>query len=287
MRWSDRISATLMHHTARFTVRYGADLRFAGRDLPRPPRRSVPTRHGDVRVFEYGDPSAPAHVHLHGGAWLMRYPHMDDWWCRFLAATAGVRVLNVDFHAAPYAVFPRAQEEALDVTTRAMDSGPVSVGGFSSGGGMAAAVCLMLRDGGHPAPVLQVLGIPALDLSDTWASEVPRGRGMISPGLRELVRRAYFPDPATRSSPYASPLLAESLADLPRALVMTAELDTLRPDGDRYAARLREAGIAVWHDVTPNVDHYFLTKDPGRARITMAHVASELALAHGLAHPAG
>nr|WP_278260056.1 alpha/beta hydrolase fold domain-containing protein [Nocardioides convexus] len=108
---------------------------------------------------------------------------------------------------------------------------------------------------------------------------MPRGRGMISPSFRDLVRRVYFPDPATRTEPAASPLLAPDLRGLPRALVLTGERDTLRPDGDRYAARLREAGVEVWHDVTPGVDHYFLTDDPQRARATMARVAGEIAAA--------
>ena len=54
---------------------------------------------------------------------------------------------------------------------------------------------------------------------------------------------------------------------------------TLRRDGDAYAARLREAGVEVWHDVTPRTDHYFLTEDPVRARTTMARVADEVAAA--------
>ena len=141
---------------------------------------------------------------------------------------------------------------------------------------MAAAVCLMARDRASFVPRLQVLGVPALDL----ATEVPRGGpGTISPSLRALVRAAYFPDPATRAEAYASPLLAPSLAGLPRALVLTAERDTLRRDGDDYAVRLREAGVEVWHDVTPGVDHYFLTEDPVRARATMARIAVEVAAA--------
>lgn len=83
----------------------------------------------------------------------------------------------------------------------------------------------------------------------------------------------------SRRSPYASPLLAPSLDGLPRALVVTAERDTLRRDGDEYARRLREAGVEVWHDVTPRADHYFLTEDPVRARTTMGSVAVEVATA--------
>lgn len=285
---TDRLRAMLVHASARYTVRYGANLRFAGTDLPAPRRRSFATRHGQVTAYEYGEADQPAYVHFHGGAWMMRYPQMDDWWCRYVAATARVRVLNVDFRTGPYVTYPVAQHQCHDVAaavaaesagSTGSTGAPVAVGGFSSGGGLAASVCLQARDTGSFTPALQVLGVPALDV----ASEVPRGRGMISPAFRDLVRRVYFPDPATRAEPYASPLLAPDLTGLPRALVMTGERDTLRPDGDSYAARLREAGVEVWHDVTPGADHYFLTEDPTRARVTMARVAHEIALALGTA----
>lgn len=285
---TDRLRATLMHATARWTVRYGEELRFAGSDLPAPTVVAVPTRHGDVPVHVYrphgapgaADAALPAYVHLHGGAWLMRHPAMDDFWCRYVAAVAGVAVLNVDFRTGPYVTYPVAQEECHDVAAWVarhgerigVDGARLAVGGFSSGGGLAASVCLQARDAGSFSPRLQVLGVPALDL----ASEVPAGPGMISPSLRGLVRRVYFPDPATRTEPYASPLLAPDLAGLPRAVVLTAERDTLRPDGERYAARLRAAGTHVVEDMTPGADHYFLSHDLVRARSTMAMVAEEV-----------
>lgn len=278
MKLSDRLSATLMHASARWSVHYGDDLRFAGTELPKPTRRAIATRHGAVTVHEYGAPGAaagargPAYVHFHGGAWLMRYPEMDDWWCRYLAATAGVRVVNVDFRTGPYVAYPVAQHQCHDVSAVIAAEAPVVIGGFSSGGGLAASVCLQARDTGSFTPRLQVLGVPALDL----ASELPTGAGMISPSLRALVRRVYFPDPATRSEPYASPVLTPDLTGLPAAIVLTAERDTLRPDGDTYARRLREAGVEVVHDVTPGADHYFLTEDPVRARRTMAMVADHV-----------
>ena len=264
---TDLLAAALSHATARFTVRYGAGLDLAGRDLV-PGRTKVATRHGKVPVFVYGE--GPPYVHLHGGAWMMRYPQMDDWWCRYLAATAGVQVHNVDFRTGPYVTYPVSQEQAYDVAKAVTAQG---VGGFSSGGGMAAAVALMARDAGGPDLRVQVLGVPALDM----ATEKPPSSGMISSELRALVRRVYFPDASRRSEPYASPLLADDLTGLPPAIVLTAERDSLRPDGDRYAERLRDAGVEVLHDVTPGADHYFLTQEQRRAPETMARVAAEVA----------
>jgi acetyl esterase len=276
MHLADRLRVELMRASAPFTVRYGDNLRFAGSDLPGPKRVRLQTRHGTVRVLLYRPAPGPlpVHVHLHGGAFLMRYPAMDDWWCRYVAATAGVVVANVDFEVAPRVTYPVAQHQAHDVAAAlAADGTPVSVGGFSSGGGLAASVALQARDSGSFVPTLQVLGIPALDLSAEPRDDDP---GMISPELRRLVRRVYVPDPASRLEPYASPLLAEDLRGLPPAIVLTAERDVLRAEGDAYAHRLRAAGVRVIHDVTPDVDHYFLTEDPVRARVTMAMVADEI-----------
>lgn len=282
MNLSDRITAATMHATARWTVRYGEVLRFAGSDLPRPGVVRVPTRHGRVRVHVYRPRSEPvpgaAHVHFHGGAFLMRHPFMDDWWCRYLAATANVPVLNVDFRTAPYVTYPVAHHQCHDVAAWAAAGGGdlrldrISVGGFSSGGNLAASVSLQARDGGRWLPALQVLGIPVLDFGHEPSDEP----GMITPELRRLVRRTYFPDAASRLEPWASPLLAPDLSGLPPAVVLTAERDVLRHDGRRYAARLREAGVPVLHDETPGTDHYFLTENPVRARGTMAMVAESV-----------
>ncbi|GAB3077067.1 alpha/beta hydrolase fold domain-containing protein [Nocardioides zeae] len=282
MRPSDRLRLRAGQLLAPLTVRYGTRLRFAGSELPRPRRLRVPTRHGPVPVLVHtprGSAAGPAGalVHLHGGAFLMRHVRMDDWWCRYVAATAGVVVVAVDFDVAPRATYPVAQEQCHDVTAwvagagaeqLGVDPARVAVGGFSSGGGLAASVCLQARDAGSFTPVLQVLGVPALDI----AADPPRG-GMISPELRAFVRRAYFPDAERRTEPYASPLRAADLAGVPPAVVLTAERDTLRAEGDRYAARLAELGLLAWHDVTPGVDHYFLTEDPVRAEATMARTA--------------
>ncbi|WP_205860521.1 alpha/beta hydrolase [Phycicoccus sp. HDW14] len=201
----DDARAWVLQKSAPFTVRYGEPLRFAGQDLPRPERHRVPTRHGDVRVDLYRPAPArgpqdppPVVVHFHGGAFVMRYPEMDDWWCRYLAATAGVAVANVDWSVAPQARYPVGQEEGDDVAAElaahggeyGVDGRRMVVSGFSAGGQVAAAVCLMARDHGSFSPVLQVLGVPALDM----ASEVEDGHGMVDAGLRRLVRRTYFPD---------------------------------------------------------------------------------------------
>lgn len=101
VRIDDRVRATLMHATAHWSVRYGEELRFSGSELPAPTIIRVPTRHGDVPVHVYlprgvHRRSAPAYVHFHGGAFLMRHPEMDDFWCRYVERlrAAGTEVLH-------------------------------------------------------------------------------------------------------------------------------------------------------------------------------------------------
>lgn len=270
----DAVKAGLMHHLAPVAVRYGKALRFAGSDLPAPTRLRLPTRYGQVRAHRYPGTRPGTHVHCHGGGFLMRYPAMDDWWCRYLVATTGVTVVNLDFRAGPYVAYPVSQHECHDAAAAlAADGTPVSVGGFSSGGQLAASVCLQARDTGSFRPVLQVLVVPVLDV----ASPIdPQARGMVTPAVRELVRRTYFRDPGRRSEPWASPLLADDLADLPPAVVLTAELDSLRPDGEGYADRLEAAGVPVLRHCTPGADHDFLQHDLTRARRTLALMAAEI-----------
>ncbi|WP_229053940.1 alpha/beta hydrolase [Aeromicrobium sp. Leaf350] len=274
--------ALMMGASARMTVHYGRDRVFAGGDLPDPRRLIVPTRHGRIRCDVYADPTrtepAPVHVHLHGGAFLMRYPKMDDFWCRYLVAEAGVTVVNVDYDIAPRRRYPVAQEQAYDVLAwvqkQADDWDPTrtTLSGFSAGGNLAAAACLQAVDLGTPLPRLQLLGVPSLDVSTT-DKPAPAG-AMISPAVIDLVRRTYFRDESRRTEPYASPLLAPDLTGQPPTLVVTAGRDRLRAEAVAYVARLAEAGVPVDHLDLPDRDHYFLDGPRERAHDVMRSMAT-------------
>ena len=276
--------AVLTGATARLTVHYGRDRVFAGRDLPAPQRLKVPTRHGRVKCEVYRDPGraepSPVHVHLHGGAFLMRYPQMDDFWCRYLVARAGVTVVNVDYDVAPRVRYPVAQEQAHDVLAWVQengewDRGRVTISGFSAGGNLAASACLQAADLGTPLPRLQLLGVPSLDVS-TVDKPAPAG-AMISPAVIDLVRKTYFRDADRRTEPYASPLLAETLAGQPPALVITASQDRLRAEAVAYVARLEAAGVPVSHLDLPGRDHYFLDGPAEAAHRVMETMATAVA----------
>jgi acetyl esterase len=261
------LSAWLVQKSAPFTVRYGRDLYFSGTDLPGPETIRVRTRHGKVRCHVYRPEGAAAsYVHLHGGAFLMRYPRMDDWFCRIVAAEVGATVVNVDYDVAPQVRYPVAHEQAHDVLAHVAEQsgGRVAVGGFSAGGNLAASAALQARDRGSCAPVLQLLGVPSLDVAgDPATKQSLITNPMITPGVMELVRRTYFRDVRRRTESYASPLLGDWFSGLAPALVITAEFDRLRAEGDAYAERLTDAGVPVEHHVVEAADHYFL--EGGRA----------------------
>lgn len=211
---------------------------------------------------------------------------MDDFWCRFLVAEAGVAVINVDYLAAPRVRYPVAHEQAHDVLAwLGMNAGEwgvdphrISIGGFSGGGNLAASACLQARDRGTLTPRLQVLGVPSLDVAgDVDSKPSVVSNPMIGPALLTVVRRTYFKDAPRRCEPYASPLLAESVSGLPPAVIYTAEYDSLRAEGDAYAARLKAENLLIEHRVVPHRDHYFLDPDhPDQARELMSAMATHI-----------
>ena len=275
-----------MQKSAPFTVHYGRALQLAGQELPPPERVDLPTRHGAVRCEVYRPPGIDlpaAYLHLHGGAFIMRHPRMDDFFARYVVDRAGVAVVTVDYATAPQARYPVAHEQVHDVAAHLAEHGPElgldgsrpGVGGFSAGGNLAASTCLRARDAGATWPRFALLGVPSLDVAEGYAEKRPLGRPMLGPGILELVRATYFPDPERRAEPYASPARATDLSGLPPTMVVTAELDLLRREGDAFARRLAEAGVEVDHHVVPGVDHYFLDPE-ANARTELERMARTL-----------
>jgi acetyl esterase len=127
-----------------------------------------------------------------------------------------------------------------------VDAKRVAVGGVSVGAGMAVVVAMMARDRGGPRLIFQLLEIPVTDLTGSQASMATFASGYLCTRAELLEGYAFYvPDPAQRSDPYASPLLAPDLSGLPPAMVLTCEYDPLRDEGEAMAARLREAGSST------------------------------------------
>ena len=215
----------------------------------------VPVDGGEITVRVYtphGTAPFPGHLNIHGGGfWLGTLDHFDPS-CRSLAEGAGCVVASVDYRMAPEHKFPVAPEDCyvalLWLVDRAevlgIDPTRISVGGGSAGGNLSAVVALMARDRGGPPLVFQLLEIPVTDLTMSYPSVVDNGEGfLLTRASMEQYVGYYIASAADATHPYASPIYAEDLSALPPALVMTAECDPLRDEGEAYGARLQAAGV--------------------------------------------
>jgi acetyl esterase len=201
------------------------------------------------------DVPRPLLVFLHGGMWIVGGLESHDRLCRQIAAHADVEVLAVAYRLAPESRYPAAVDDALAAVRWAdecTDAPTIAIGGDSAGGCIAALAALALRDAdpaaSAPSLAALVMFCPNADLTgDVAAPEIVAGAHL------------WAPDATTRQA--ASPLLAPDLSGLPPTVLLTAEHDALRAEGDALAARLAEAGIPVTHRVEPGTEHGFVMED--------------------------
>ncbi|MGH9762150.1 MAG: alpha/beta hydrolase, partial [Blastocatellia bacterium] len=213
---------------------------------------------GDVRARIYrpsADKPLPALVFFHGGGWVIGAIETHDALCKSLANKADCIVISVDYRLAPENKFPAGLEDCFAATRWVQDNAGaigvdpvrIGVGGDSAGGNLASVVSIMLRDKGEPVPRFQLLIYP---VTDYYVPSKPslreNGEGYLLT-FKDMVWFCdqYLNSPEDGQNPLASPLRAESLKDLPPALVITAEFDPLRDEGEMYAARLREFGVCA------------------------------------------
>jgi acetyl esterase len=244
--------------------------------------RVLPGPGGDltVRIYTPDAPSpAPAFIYLHGGGWVMGSIDAVDAPLRAVANGSGCVVCSVDYRLAPEHPFPAALDDVRAVlgwvTERAgllsIDPGRIALGGDSAGGNLAAATTLAERGRGRHISG-QVLIYPVLDHDFERPSYVANAEGFgMTRDIMKWYWDHYLPDPERRSDPLASPLRAPDLRALPPALVITAEHDVLRDEGEDYAARLRAAGVDVTLSRYDGMVHGFFRTagavDGGRALI--------------------
>jgi acetyl esterase len=220
---------------------------------------SIPGPTGVIPARHYRPPgggsAAPLLVFYHGGGWVFGDLDTHDSACRLICRDAGVHVLAVDYRLAPehrapaavddaYAAYRWARERAGEFGA---DPRRVAVGGDSAGGNLAAVVTRLARDAGDPVPALQWLIYPVTDLRGQTRSRTLLGEGfLLTKHDIDWFQRTYVEGSGLDfSDPLVSPLLAEDLSGLSPALVVTAGFDPLRDEGEQYADRLREAGVAV------------------------------------------
>ncbi|TVS15831.1 MAG: alpha/beta hydrolase [Gammaproteobacteria bacterium] len=251
------------------------------------PGASIP-----IRIYRpQGSGPFPVHVHFHGGGWVIGDLETHDADCRQLCQLADVIVVAVDYRLAPEHRYPAAVEDCYAATVWAAAhggefggrEGPVSVGGDSAGGNLAAVVSRLARDRNGPGINLQLLLYPVVDAAMDTPSYTENGDGyMLTRQGMEWFWTQYCPDPAQRLEPDASPLRASDLSGLPPALVMTAEFDPLRDEGESYAQRLTEAGVEVTCERYAGLIHGFFSqaRNIPAARPALEAAAAAIRAAH-------
>jgi acetyl esterase/lipase len=239
-----------------------------------------------LRLYRPARGVLPALIYFHGGGWVVGDLDSHDAICRQIAAQAGVVVIAVDYRLAPEHPFPAAVDDSWGATTwiaahavtLGIDKSRLAVGGDSAGGGLAAVMALMARRAG-PALAFQLLMYPVTDLRAGSASysDYAEGYGLTSTMMRWYIAQ-YAPARKDVNDWRASPLLAAEVNDVPPALVITAGADPLRDEGEAYARRLEEAGVAVDYMCLGGMVHGFLTMGPtiDAAGRTMSYLASAL-----------
>lgn len=227
-----------------------------------------------TRLYEPEAAGGQAIVYLHGGMWMLGDLETHDRTCRRLADATGGRVLAVDFRRAPEHRWPAAVEDALAAVAWASEElgAPAPVlAGDSSGGHLALLVALRLREHDRRCGGL-LLACPNTDLRLTSASveQLGHGWGLDADSLRWAVSQ-WLPAGVAPGDPSVSPLLAD-LSGLPPTVVVTADHDPLRDEGDALARTLRAAGVPVVHRCERGMVHGFVQNldliSPAAARAT-------------------
>jgi acetyl esterase len=197
-----------------------------------------------IRIYmPEGDGPLPLLIFIHGAGWVAGNLDTHDNVCRCLSSRAECVVVSIDYRLAPESKFPIPVEDSYQVYEWILknadllniDPERITIGGDSSGGNIAAAVCLMAIDRKNARIVFQLLINPALDLSVYDESY----------GNMKWFREQYLRDEKDITNPYASPLLAKNMEALPAAFIVVGEHDVLRAEGEAFGRKLREAGVSA------------------------------------------
>jgi acetyl esterase len=210
-----------------------------------------------VRVYRPGRKGTaplPVLVWYHGGGWVIGDLDTADTTCRKLANRSGALVVSVDYRLAPEHPAPAPAEDcwaalrwvAGAATKLGGDPSRLAVGGDSAGGNLSALVAVRARDNRGPALRYQLLVYPATDLTMSYPSHVENGDGYMLTNEATAWFLGHYLGPADDPKhPSLSPHYIDDLGGVAPAFIVTAEFDPLRDEGEAYAARLRDSGVAV------------------------------------------
>lgn len=270
-----------------------------GEPVAKVENRTIPGPAGEIPVRIYtpqGNGPFPLLVFFHGGGWVICNLDTHDAPCRSLANGAGCVVVSVDYRLAPEHKFPAAPEDCYAATQWVAehaaefngDASQVAIGGDSAGGNLTAVVAQMARDKGGPRLIFQLMIYPATDFTAKNVSLKENSEGyFLTVDDMTWFTNHYLNSDEDKLNPMASPMLATNLSGLPPALVVTAEYDPLRDEGELYGQRLQEAGVPVTIRRYDGMIHGFFNTAQiiDKAREAVAETAQTLHDAFA-AHPA-
>ena len=262
--------------------------------LPSVVDRTIPGPDGapgiPVRIYRPvadQDTVTPGVVFFHGGGFSICTVAIYDNFCRDIARSTGATVVSVEFRLAPETPYPGGLEDAYAATAWVaehaaelrVDPARLAVAGDSGGGNFAAVVSLMARDRaalGQQSPkiAVQLLVYPSVDLADGagYPSREENATGFFLTAKHMAWFHEQYVQAADVTDPYMSPIKAPDHSVLPHAVIVTAEHDPLRDEGDAYAAKLAAAGVTVDHFPVEGMFHGFLNMPHPTAAKTRATV---------------
>lgn len=229
-----------------------------------------------VRIYKpKGAGKRPVLLYYHGGAFSMNSIEVYEYVQRYLCCYGNMIVVAPDYHLAPEYKFPQGLYEAYETLLWAYehiekyegDKEAMYVGGDSSGGNFAAVVSMMARDKKGPSIQGQILYYPlTTHVEDALTdSEKRYEKGyFLEYNCMKDPMNFYFTQAEDKTNPYASPLLAENLKDLPSACFISAECDPLLDQGLMYAARLKDSMVKVEYHIVEGMVHGFLNWTYGK-----------------------
>ncbi len=255
---------------------------------------SAPGPNGEIPVRVYTPPGSgpfPLLVWFHGGGWALGSLEQSDATARALCAGAGCVTASVDYRLAPEHPFPEPLEDCYAALCWAVahadelhaDASRTALGGDSAGGNLAAASALLARELDGPDLCLQLLVYPVTDFDNTTRSMVDNAEGYLLTAEAMSWFYDQYANPAQRSDWRAAPLRSDDLSRLPAALVITAEFDPLRDEGEAYGRRLADASVPAVVSRYDGMIHGFfaMTAHVDRARDAEAEAVAALRRAFG------
>ncbi|MDM0002584.1 alpha/beta hydrolase [Variovorax sp. J22P240] len=247
---------TLQPGQVREGMRRMAQALSPGKPVRQIDNRTISTDAGDLQVRIYHPDvqgGRPVMVFFHGGGFVLGDLDTHDGLARSLALATDCIVVSVDYPLSPENKYPAARNAAYAATQWVSqhaselggDPSQLVVAGDSAGGNLAAVVALMARNSGGPEICFQLLIYPDLDFRRSNGSiQAFAGQyGNVSRETQDWFMDHYLNGEEEKLEPLVSPLLAEDHADLPPALVVTAEYDALRDEGEAYGHKLQRAGV--------------------------------------------